>query len=337
MSFFRAKNRALNKNVFFDQRVYGFLKSPIRTGNLYVENNENVNKDLTVGGNMTIAKDLNVGGNLTVGKDLFVKGSQTIDGDLDVSGNQTIGGDLDVSGNQTIDSNLHVKGDQTIGGDLDVSGNQMIGGDLDVSGNQTIGGDLDVSGNQTIDGDLEVKGDVSATDVYATGNFYLDTYLLIPYGTIIQSAAVSVPSGWLLCNGDSVAVATYPKLFDAILYKYGGSGLNFNVPDLRGRVAVGSGQGSALTNRALASKGGDETHTLSVGEMPSHAHNSNAIGGTIGLIIADGNNTATITDSTAIEPNVYTAPQALTINETGGGQPHNNMQPFLVLNYLIKY
>ena len=289
MSFFRAKNRALNKNVFFDQRVYGFLKSPIRTGNLYVENNENVNKDLTVGGNMAIANNL------------LVKGDQTIGGDLDVSGNQTIGGDLDVKGDQTIDGNLEVKGDQTIGGDLDG------------------------------------KGDVSANSVYATGNFYLDNYLLIPYGTIIQSAAVIVPIGWLACDGASVSKITYPELFGAISHTYGGSGLFFNVPDLRGRVAVGSGQGSALTSRALASFGGDETHTLSVGEMPSHAHSSNAIGGTIGLIIADGNNTATTTDSTTIEPNVYMAPQALTINASGGGLAHNNMQPFLVLNYLIKY
>lgn len=109
------------------------------------------------------------------------------------------------------------------------------------------------------------------------------------------------------------------------------------MPDLRGRVAVGSGQQGAGLNHALASFGGDETHTLSVGEMPSHTHSSNAIGGTIGLIIADGNNTATTTDSTAIEPNVYTAPQALVIDASGGGQAHNNMQPFLVLNYLIKY
>ena len=277
MSFFRAKNRALNKNVFFDQRVYGFLKSPIRTGNLYVENNENVNKDLTVGGNMAIA------------------------------------------------NNLLVKGDQTIGGDLDVSGNQTIGGDLEVKGDQTIGGDLDV------------KGDVSANSVYATGNFYLDNYLLIPYGTIIQSAAVSVPIGWLACDGASVSKITYPELFGAISNTYGGSGLNFNVPDLRGRVAVGSGAGAGLTSRALASSGGDETHTLSVGEMPSHTHTSNATGDTIGLMIANGIDTAEGADSSLNEPNVMTRPTALIINETGGGQAHNNMQPFLVLNYFIKY
>jgi microcystin-dependent protein len=237
MSFFRAKNRAINKTVYYDNRVNGFLRSPIRTGNLFVEQNENIVNDLTIGGNLT------------------------------------------------------------------------MGGDLTAK---------NVRANQ--------------------GNFYLDNYLLIPYGTIIQSAAVVVPPGWFLCDGASLLKANYLNLFNAIQYTYGGSGSNFNLPDIRGRVAVGSGQGSGLTNRELAGQEGVERHVLNIDEIPSHNHSSNATGGSIGLITSTGANTAsTDLDNTANEPNLFNSLPALVINPNGGGQAHNNMQPFLVLNYLIKY
>ena len=237
MSFLRAKSRALNKNAYSDNRVYGFLRLPLRTGNLYVERNE------------------------------------------------------------------------------------------------TVGNDLEVRGNVTLGGDLTAKN-VRANN----GNFYLDNYLLVPYGTIIQSAAITVPTGWLPCDGASILRATYANLFSAIEYTYGGSGANFNVPDIRGRVAVGSGTGAGLTSRSLASTGGAETHTLGVGEIPSHSHTSNAVGGTIGLITSTGGNTAsTGLDNTAGEPNLFGTLPALTINNTGGGGAHNNMQPFIVFQYLIKY
>jgi microcystin-dependent protein len=72
--------------------------------------------------------------------------------------------------------------------------------------------------------------------------------------------------------------------------------------------------------------------------MPSHNHGSNAVGGTVGLITSNGQNTASINlDVTTGEPNLYTSPQALTINNAGSGNSHNNMQPFLVIRYLIKY
>jgi microcystin-dependent protein len=195
-----------------------------------------------------------------------------------------------------------------------------------------VGDDLDVSGNLTIGGDLRAKNYYSNN-----GNFYLDNYILIPYGTIIQSAALNIPDGWLHCNGASILKATYINLFNAIGYTYGGSDSNFNVPDIQGRVVVGSGNGAGLTNRNLASTGGEEEHTLSVNEMPSHSHTSNAVGGTVGLITATGTSTAITGDNSPVEPNIFAAPQALTINSNGSGSPHNNMQPFIVFHYLIKY
>ena len=205
-------------------------------------------------------------------------------------------------------------------------------GDLNVERNQYIGNNLDVSGNVRIDNNLTAKNYYSNN-----GNFYLDNYILIPYGTIFQSAAVNIPNGWLNCNGASISKITYINLFGAIGYTYGGSGNNFNVPDIQGRVVVGTGNGAGLTSRNIGNTGGAETHTLTTSEIPSHTHSSNAVGGTIGLITANGSNTAINVDSSPVEPNIYAGPEALNINSTGGGGAHNNMQPFIVLTYLIKY
>lgn len=149
---------------------------------------------------------------------------------------------------------------------------------------------------------------------------------------------MTVPEGWLLCNGDSILKNIYLNLYNAIGYTYGGSGNNFNVPDIRGRVSVGTGTGAGLSSRSLGNTGGAETHQLSVGEMPSHSHTSNATGGSVGLITSTGNNTAsTGLDNTSGEPDLFATLPGLTINSAGSSNAHNNMQPFIVLNYLIKY
>lgn len=211
----------------------------------------------------------------------------------------------------------------------------MNHGHLIVKNSEQIGGDLDVSGN------LSIGGDMRATNYYASGNYYLNNYVLIPAGTIIQSAGVNEPAGWFNCDGRILLRTEYQNLFAAILYTYstgfGGSDLSFNIPDLRGRTSIGVGNGSGLTNRTLGQTGGAETHTLTINEMPSHSHTSNAVGSSVGLITANGANTANSVDESPSEPNLYAAPVALTINNNGGGQAHNNMQPFIVLRYLIKY
>jgi microcystin-dependent protein len=95
-----------------------------------------------------------------------------------------------------------------------------------------------------------------------------------PTGGMIDFAGSAAPTGWLLCDGTSYPTASFPALFAVIGYNWGGSGANFNVPDMRGRMALGAGQGTGLTNRALAAKGGEEAHVLTIAELAQHNHSA---------------------------------------------------------------
>lgn len=163
---------------------------------------------------------------------------------------------------------------------------------------------------------------------------------LVPVGAVVPYISSTAPKGWLNCLGQAVSRADYADLFSVIGTTYGsGNGsTTFNLPDLAGRVAVGQGTGTGLTSRSMGSKSGAENHTLTTSEIPSHTHTSNASGGSLGLLTASGSNTASAgLDASASEPDLYAAPAALTIDSAGGGGSHNNMQPFTVLNYIIKY
>jgi microcystin-dependent protein len=201
-------------------------------------------------------------------------------------------------------------------------------GNLYVEKNETVFGDLDICGN------LTVGNNIKANSFYATGNFYLDNYILIPAGTIIQSASVNEPNGWFNCDGRLLNKIAYSDLFAAISYTFGGSDFSFNIPDIRGRVPVGAGSTSGLTNRNLGDVGGEERHTLTVSEMPSHTHSltrrSNADADAIDTDDANmESSSASTTDRTEIGLfNTY---------NSGEDESHNNMQPFIVLRYLIKF
>lgn len=186
---------------------------------------------------------------------------------------------------------------------------------------------------------------------------------LCPPGTVVSYISSTTPDGWLLCDGSAISRVDYLNLYKVIGTTYGpGDGTTtFNLPDLRGRTTVGFGAGAGLTNRVMAASGGAETHTLTVDEIPSHNHgitdpgHNHAItdpGHTHSYVNNVNNQTTddafstetaadnadlnqtTGSSTTGITINNNTT--GITVNNTGGGNAHNNMSPFLVLNYIIK-
>lgn len=147
----------------------------------------------------------------------------------------------------------------------------------------------------------------------------------LPIGSIIPFAGNIIPNGWLLCDGSIVEQSDYPELFSVIGTTYGYySRTDFKLPDLRDKVPVGKDSTDTDFDE-LGKTGGEKTHTLTVSEMPAHDHDtSNSVGGGSG-------NTAGFMWSTTLAD---WGKQKTT--STGGGQPHNNLQPYLVTNYIIK-
>jgi microcystin-dependent protein len=213
----------------------------------------------------------------------------------------------------------------------------MLTGDCIVEKNEFIGGNLNVNGNLTVDKNLMVNGDLSARNFYASGNYYLDNYVLIPPGTIIQSAATNEPAGWLNCDGRELNRDQYYDLFTAIGLTYtipSENDTSFNIPDCRGRVNIGSGTGSGLSTRLLGATGGEENHTLTIQEMPSHSHE-------LDRRLNPENTACDPNDAHANNPSACTTDRETNIifntYPKGNGAEHNNMQPFIVLRNLIKY
>ena len=147
----------------------------------------------------------------------------------------------------------------------------------------------------------------------------------IPAGVIEMFGGSSAPTGYLLCDGSAVSRTTYSKLFTAIGTTYGaGDGsTTFNVPNLKGKVAVGLDSADTSFD-ALGETGGEKTHTLSVAEMPSHSHSLPNY-----YFTAEGAYNVAGSNGTG------TAGSAVT-GSVGGGGAHNNLQPYIVLNYIIK-
>ncbi|HVO33129.1 MAG TPA: tail fiber protein, partial [Elusimicrobiota bacterium] len=203
-------------------------------------------------------------------------------------------------------------------------------------------------------GNGQIQGQAVTLDKLASGI----QLQLIPAGTILPYAGPtpgqSIPAGWLLCDGKPYArVGTYGNLFTAIGTVWGpGDGVNsFNVPDLRGRTPIGAGQGAGLTNRNLGTTTGEEMHTLSVGEIPAHSHTVDDNGHTHSMVAPNSKGVLAVQNGGPDQglsgggpgggswamTDTQRATTGITLENTGGGQPHNNMQPSAVVNFIIKY
>jgi microcystin-dependent protein len=172
---------------------------------------------------------------------------------------------------------------------------------------------------------------------YLTSVQGINTGLIIPWG------AASIPSGFLECNGASVSTSTYAALFAVIGYTYGGSGGNFNVPDLTDRTVVNKSNTKNLAQTMGANtvtptgniSGSSAATTLTTNQIPSHSHSGMIMDGATGVMGAE--------QGTLVNTNVVATGSAgsdqshshnLSANFTGGA--NSVLQPFIVVIYIIK-
>jgi len=149
---------------------------------------------------------------------------------------------------------------------------------------------------------------------------------VVPTGAIMPFAGASAPTDWLLCDGAAVSRATYADLYALISTTYGvGDGsTTFNLPNLKGRVPVGK-NASDTEFDVLGETGGEKAHTLVAAEMPARTHPQNGMGGGE----SQGNSAPGFGNYANLNPSAVTG-------STGGDTAHNNLQPYIVLQYIIK-
>ena len=138
------------------------------------------------------------------------------------------------------------------------------------------------------------------------------------------------PKGWALCDGQLLPINQNQGLFSLLGTTYGGDGrVNFGLPDLQGRTPMHMGNGHTLGER-----GGEQSHTLSISEIPTHVHTSNGSTSTTGLVDPPTNNVLAGAQ-VYNPPNNLTSLLPSTLANVGGSQAHLNMQPFLTLSFCI--
>lgn len=186
-----------------------------------------------------------------------------------------------------------------------------------------------------------------------------------PIGALMHYAGSADPidvdsvKRWMICDGRSLSTTgTYASLFAVIGGVYGtaGGAGTFQIPDLRGRVAVGAGVGTGLSNRTLASTGGEENHILTATQIPSHTHSGTTGNDTpdhahnpgspgVDFLMGGASSATNLAAGTTfgIGHSFGTAGATVrhqhpftTDNGTGGGASHNNMQPYLAVNHIIR-
>lgn len=163
-------------------------------------------------------------------------------------------------------------------------------------------------------------------------------------GTIAQIlffAGNFAPKNWAFCNGQLMSIASNTALFSLLGTQYGGDGrTTFALPDFRGRVPVGVGQGPGLSPVVIGEKSGTETSTMLLTQMPSHSHTTTVSMGVAGSNADNDSPVGNVfavpsSDSFGTVANASAAGTSLSLNPAGGNQPFSIMQPYLAVNYVI--
>jgi microcystin-dependent protein len=227
-------------------------------------------------------------------------------------------------------------------------------------------------------------GGIAGDAVLKTTNADYDTQWSspVPVGTIYQFGGSTAPTGYLICEGQSVSTTTFARLFAAIGYVYGGSGANFTIPNLKGRIPVGR-DSAQVEFDMLGETSGSKTHTVTSAELPAHSHPGSltgtttfassghghgpgsfhaAIGAVAGQIASIGyvagynsggpgtstySNTGNFIGGPEFShytpvyggtdgPNGVATVDISNANNTGGGGAHQNLQPYIAINHIIK-
>jgi microcystin-dependent protein len=203
---------------------------------------------------------------------------------------------------------------------------------------------LDVT--QIQGGGATFTGNVSATQYYG-GGANLTGIVAVPSGAVFPFAGAAAPSGFFLCYGQAVSRTTYSALFAAIgtIYGAGNGSTTFTLPDIRGRAVAGQDDmGGASANRltgtsgsvngdTLGGTGGAETHTLTTAELAAHTHGAGS------YRIQTGGDAAQSSANGAVFRNEINGPGTAvsgSSSSAGSGSAHNNVQPTIILNYIIK-
>jgi microcystin-dependent protein len=243
---------------------------------------------------------------------------------------------------------------------VNVNGDVSISSGTKILLNPTTSNNVGVN-TSTPNYDLDVNGTMNANQVYQGG------FLLVPTGSINAFAGSSAPGGWLICDGSSLLRTSYAVLFSVIGTTYGAvDETHFNLPDMRGRMVVALNS-SDPTFDTLNNKGGSKTQTLTTTELPSHTHTgTTSTNGSHNHVYNDayfaeyalgggvyGTSSSTDLDNAfrwrKADGGFASTPQDLntstngdhnhtfTTASTGSGSAFSIMNPYITLNYIIKY